>query len=83
MIRRYVKEYERVPFGYGEAWYDFPRRVLVCYPIPLNWIAWAACIAYWRLARVPRTRIEKVYQEAYIEGREAGRREWLASLASP
>jgi len=35
-IRRIIYEGERIPTGYGIAYFDFWKDGLVCYPIPLN-----------------------------------------------
>lgn len=75
MIRRYIRQYERLPRFYGFAWYDFPSRREVCYPIPLNWLAWAIRAVYWKLAVTPTTEAEKVLHRAEVEGREKGHKQ--------
>jgi len=41
MIQKTVRDGEQFPTLYRIAWYDFPRRRAVCYPIGIRWIAWA------------------------------------------
>ena len=53
-MRRFVKELDEMPRGYGIAWEDPARRVAVCYPVPLNrLVGWLRRIR-WDLARPPR-----------------------------
>lgn len=48
-LRRYVREGERIPRGYGVAWLEFERGIKgepAVYPIPLNIIMRAAYLAW-------------------------------------
>lgn len=53
-MRRVVTEGELLPRGYGAAWHDPTSRRVVCYPIPLHWIAGVARRIYWNLRAPPR-----------------------------
>lgn len=37
-IVRELEEGETIPTGYGVAWWDGLRRIIICYPFPLNYI---------------------------------------------
>lgn len=73
-IRRTVVEGEMIPRFYGAAWFDHSRCVSVCFPLPLNWVAWAAREALYRLKQTPKTRYDKAYargrRDAYLASRE-------------
>ena len=77
-IRIEIEEAEQIPNGYGLAWRDFPRRVTICYPIPLNLILnLLRRLWHWSLLsfRMEHSAIDKAFQE----GRQAGIKDLEAS----
>lgn len=50
-IIRCVMQGERIPRGYGVAWVDFERNVLIALPIPLNVVARAVRWVYFEAMR--------------------------------
>lgn len=73
-LRYYVPDGERAPRWYGFAWYDWLRGQAVAYPIPLNWIAWFVRASYYRLAKTPYAKIDRLYQDACKRGYQDGHR---------
>jgi len=50
-LKQIILEGMRIPAGYGIAYFDYPRRCLVCYPIPLNLIVrFFKLFYYWVVA---------------------------------
>jgi len=53
-IRRIVGEGEKIPTGYGVAYFDLWQSRMICYPIPLNILIrslrillhWIVCVGY-------------------------------------
>ena len=41
-----IREGERLPLGYGIAYYDYDRDVAMCMPVPINAIVGAIRYAY-------------------------------------
>ena len=58
------------PFWYGVAWHDPMRMMSVCYPIPLNWAAWAIREVYWFLKVAPHFQNHPLYKEGFERGRK-------------
>lgn len=72
-LRREVAPGVRIPDWYGEAYVDYARQYLVCYPIPLNWLVsvWRAVL--FRLKRgILRDYENRVFQRGRSEGWAAG-----------
>ena len=72
-IPRYrLEEGERIPWGYGLAYYDFAYAQAVCYPIPLNLIVNVCRKIYWKLAKpsFPKweSELAKAYQRGLVKG---------------
>ena len=44
-IRKYCLPGDRLPRFYGIAWTDYQLNRAICYPIPVNWFAWALAMA--------------------------------------
>ena len=77
MLRRVLSDEEmglRVPWYLGRAYRDYELRVIILYPIPLNWIVgWSRNLLYY-LRLGPSARWEKSIRDtAYQEGLEVGR----------
>ena len=75
MIRKYCLPGERLPRFYGVAWYDPMTIRAICYPIPVNWFAWAIRHAWLRMTVCPMTDYERTMgiRQAYRLGWEHGR----------
>lgn len=75
-----------MPHGYGLAWVDVDRRVLVCLPIPFNWLAAQVRKLYWRVMLGPKINptpegvdtefLSQEYQLGYRAGRKAENARW-------
>jgi hypothetical protein len=72
-MKRVVGEAEKVPFGYGLAYWDWARRVEVVYPIPINLIVRLARSFYFALMKgLFKSRYEQEIQRAYHTGYSEG-----------
>lgn len=68
-----VGPFEKAPFGYGVAWYDWPTNTTVWSPVPLNWAVRLGLLVYWWLARPARCLYERT-RSAEAERDDAERR---------
>ena len=50
-MRFVIDQCDRLPRGWGVAWYRLPLMQMVVLPIPLNLVVGAVWRAYWTLAR--------------------------------
>ena len=74
-VRRMVPDYDgRIPRWYGVAYREVSLAVMVCYPIPLNWVVRWFDLLRWRL-KGPRSHSSKEHllAEARLAGFEAGK----------
>lgn len=63
---------ERLPFGYGRAYFDFMRGEYVYYPIPINWIVGLGIRVHYFLAAGMKTLRPRIsHEERAIVLREA------------
>lgn len=60
----------RAPRGYGFAWYDFEKNIIVGYPIPLN-IIFRLCRGLWRRLQFGIQKPD-ILEAAYRRGYQAG-----------
>lgn len=68
-LYKYLAEAERIPFGWGTAWYNWETRQAVILPIPLHLILGLMYSSYWKLVWCLRpTYREKSLREAYNLG---------------
>ena len=74
-----IAEGERLPPGYGVAWYDYDRDCAVCMVVPLNVIAGGMRAAY-RWLRFPPWRRSINFKREYIRGWNDAMREELRRL---
>ena len=66
MIRKFVGECERIPFGYGVAWRDFAWCGSICYPVPINLLMrWLRDL--WFLTRLPYECNQKWWEKREID----------------
>jgi len=59
-----------IPAGYGVAWFDYRRGCGIAFPVPLNWLAWAIRLAWWRARLAPGnlSLVEAAYLRGFREG---------------
>src|SRR3990172_11960993 len=71
-----AKPGEAPPWYYGFAFYDYPMRFSIWYPIPFNWIIrYGREIYFWlRNAGNYNTAREKIYNDGYDKGLATGRK---------
>ena len=70
LTHKAVHEGAVIPWGWGVAYQDYPRRVWVVYPIPLNFVVGWLRSACYALMRGPRDRLFAEWNQALsIEGR--------------
>ena len=63
-----IQEGERLPRGYGVAYYDVARYQAICYPIPFNLLIKALREIYYRVASPSISEREKQVARAYQKG---------------
>jgi len=76
-MQYHKKENEVIPWGYGPAWRDFNRQVIICYPLGLHWIMrWGRDLRHWVMgAGFPgyTDRITQVrFQQGFNRGFDSG-----------
>lgn len=71
-MKKQLREGERIPKGYGIAYREVARLVVVAYPIPINVIV-AGLRKVWLWFLYGHKLYENGYEKGYEEGREAGR----------
>lgn len=74
-LRQEIRELEVVPKGFGMAYRSYDRRMVVCYPIPLNLLIRWSRDWYFRCA-LPRNEIyiERLQRLSYLMGLRLGRK---------
>lgn len=65
---------EMIPRFYGVAYHDYPRRVAICYPIPLNWlIRWGRDLYFFLSNAARDDQISQAYKAGFNDGVERGK----------
>ena len=69
--KRQVYEGERLPWGYGRAYYLPQTDAMVCYPVPFNLVVrWLRNLYYWLATpRIPYKELYEGLQKHYEESR--------------
>lgn len=70
--KKEIPEGAMIPTGYGFAWYDFPRNMKVCYPIPLHWIARVIRTIWWRVKYPGPMKMDELIGEMESKGFSRG-----------
>jgi len=71
-IKKYFREGERIPKGYGIAYFEFDRLEAVAYPIPLNMIVGFGRKIWFGMKGGDwvRTGYDKAYNKGICDGRK-------------
>lgn len=76
-MRMTLKDGEGATSLYRIAWYDYPRRRAVCYPVGIHWIAWAArWLWMWTYRQTWPDAWERACGEILEHERQASRAAW-------
>ena len=76
-MRKIFKKYElefgnKIPKGYGIAYYDIVKQLTICYPIPFNYIIRIIRNITYKFKSIPMSTIERnnqyIYNKGFIDG---------------
>lgn len=74
LLGKEIHNGEIMPTGYGYAWHEWNRDVIVMVPIPLNFVVQFARWAYYQLrTKHVKARIDNAYWDGLARGREQER----------
>lgn len=73
-IKKIVQEGEIIPKFYGMAYWDYMRRIGICYPLGINWIVWLCREIYFRVMVVPLGKQGEMYRQGFKDGEQSGYR---------
>jgi hypothetical protein len=89
MLRKDIYEGELIPRGYGMAYLSYSKFIVICYPIPLNWVVAGWRLLYRKLQHAPLEKKvidlvmaekKKAYQSGYDIGYKHGKEVMLNEL---
>lgn len=69
---KWLYEGERIPFGWGVAWYEYETGRSVLLPWGINWLVGGVRAIYWRVANGFRVRDCKRDDSLYHKGKRDG-----------
>lgn len=73
--KRQVYEGERLPWGYGRAYYLPQTDAMVCYPVPFNLVVrWLRNLYYW--LATPKIAYKEKYEVLVKSLQESNKRYW-------
>lgn len=79
LTKKEIEEGQKIPFGYGRAYWDFSKDVRVVYLIPFNLIVVICRNFYYLLVKGLRDKFSKlkrnIYQEGFDRGYHKGQKE--------
>ena len=84
--RIWIREAELIPRGYGVAWKEWDRNLIVCLPLGVNLVArWLRSAWHWTKCSYQPSLIDRMYEVGYHAGQndqrrrheDAVRAEWL------
>lgn len=72
ITQKRLRSGERLPRGYGLAYYEDLYMEAVCYPVPINWVVWTIRELWTRLRCTPQSAVDQARARGYAEGFDRG-----------